>query len=115
MKDTNCPYCNTEIDINHDDGYGYDENKTHQQYCGKCDKNFIYGTSISFYYEVSKADCLNDGNHDFKPTKTFPEFMKEMECTMCRTTRKPTNEERITYSIPTYEEYLKEQKILNNE
>ncbi len=25
MKDINCPYCDAELDICHDDGFGYEE------------------------------------------------------------------------------------------
>jgi endogenous inhibitor of DNA gyrase (YacG/DUF329 family) len=108
LKDVECPYCGAGVDINHDDGYGYDENETHQQYCGNCHKNFVYETSISFYYEVSKAECLNDGNHDFKPTHSFPTFLTKMRCASCGEERIPTKEERKEFRIPTYEEYKEE-------
>ena len=28
MYDVECPYCGAEIEINHDDGYGYEEDET---------------------------------------------------------------------------------------
>ena len=40
MIDTNCPYCDADIKINHDDGYGYTESNTHQQRCYVCEKTF---------------------------------------------------------------------------
>ena len=47
MSDTNCPYCDAEVEINHDDGYGYDEGETHQQTCRKCDTAITYMTGYS--------------------------------------------------------------------
>lgn len=93
MKDINCPYCNAEQDINHDDGYGYEENETHNQQCEECDKYFTFTTSISYYYESEKADCLNGGGHDFEATKTFPVEFSQMRCSMCDDERKPTESE----------------------
>lgn len=108
-EDIECPYCEEPQDINHDDGYGYEEGVTHQQQCGKCDKTFTYTTSISFYYEAEKADCLNgDVEHDWKPETIFPKFFAKMRCKICDETREPTDEERVKYEIPTYEEYRKE-------
>ncbi len=74
MRDIKCPYCNADNDVNHDDGYGYEENTLHQQECGNCGKIYTYTTSISFYYESHKADCLNDGKHNYQPTITCPKF-----------------------------------------
>ena len=33
-KDVDCPYCGHPQDINHDDGYGYEEVVLHQQVWG---------------------------------------------------------------------------------
>ena len=67
MKDIECPYCDEWQDINHDDGYGYAEDDTFEQECSDCEKTFAFTTSIIFNYEANKADCLNDGEHKFKP------------------------------------------------
>lgn len=93
MKDTECPYCNTEINICHDDGYGYEEGVIHQQECSKCGKTFVYDTSISFHYSTSKADCLNGQSHDYKPNKTYPIEFTKMACSMCDDRRDPSKEE----------------------
>lgn len=100
MNDVNCPYCNHPQDINHDDGYGYQESVTYNQQCGKCDKYFTFQTSISFDYDVEKADCLNGGAHNWKPTNTCPKEYTEMYCTMCDERRKPTPEEKKLFEIP---------------
>lgn len=91
--DLECPYCEKELDICHDDGFGYEEGVKHQMECGYCEKSFVFETSISFYYDPEKADCLNDGNHDYKPTRTYPKEFIMMECSMCGEERKPTEYE----------------------
>lgn len=68
--DGQCPYCNADVEINHDDGQGYDEDKIHDQECGACGRVFAFTTSISFFYELKKADCLNGGEHKFKQVTT---------------------------------------------
>lgn len=83
MKDVECPYCGAELEINHDDGYGYSESDIHQQQCGKCERYFTYTTSISFYYSVEKADCLNDGEHVYKKTCTYPPEFAKLRCIIC--------------------------------
>ena len=94
MKDINCPYCDTEQDIDHDDGRGYSEGETHQQECDDCGKTFVFTTSISYYYEPYKADCLNEGGvHDWTPTTTIPREYSRMRCTMCDEERTPTEDE----------------------
>lgn len=91
--DTNCPYCNKEIDINHDDGYGYEDGELHEQECEHCLKNFTYTTGILYVYETFKADCLNGAEHDFKSTTTIPKIATLMSCTICDERRSPTTKE----------------------
>jgi hypothetical protein len=104
--DVNCPYCDAGMEICHDDGFGYKEGVLHQQECFKCGKTFTFETSIIFHYTEHKADCLNDGNHDYQPTTSFPEFCRKMRCSICHEEREPADEERKQYNIPTYQEYL---------
>lgn len=105
--DIECPYCEKELDINHDDGYGYDENILHQQYCGNCEKTFVFRTSIVFYYEAEKADCLNGGKHNYQLSHTHPKEFSEMVCNMCYGRRELTDIERTQYNIRTIESYFK--------
>jgi len=75
MNDIDCPYCGKSQQINHDDGYGYEEWEIYEQECGDCGKIFVYTTSISFYYEASKADCKNGGEHDLRPIHGYPGYL----------------------------------------
>lgn len=81
--DVECPYCGEGQEINHDDGYGYDEYDIHNQYCSHCDKYFVYTTSISFNYYPKKADCMNGADHDWKPVNTSPYYPDAKECRIC--------------------------------
>jgi len=85
MKDVKCPYCDKEQDINHDDNYGYEEDTVHKQECGSCRKTFTYTTSIHFYYEPSKANCLNGGKHKKEQVWGVPKefFVGVMRCSGC--------------------------------
>lgn len=114
-KDLECPYCGAWLDICHDDGFGYDENVNHQMECNKCDKSFIFQTSISFHYEPYQADCLNDGNHDFRRTQTFPYEFAKMRCDMCGEEREMTLEERKSFGLQTKEEYFEKLRAKSNE
>lgn len=98
-EDIECPYCEHPQNINHYDGYGYEEGVTHQQQCEKCDKYFTYQTSISFYYEVEKADCLNeDGEHEWEPTHTYPKEFTKMKCSSCGEKRDLTESEWVEFN-----------------
>jgi hypothetical protein len=91
--DLECPYCETELEVCHDDGFGYEEGVKHQMECSNCEKSFVFETSISFYYEPEKADCLNDGKHKWKPQTSYPKEFTKMECQSCGDTRNPTEDE----------------------
>lgn len=83
MKDVECPYCGEAVEINHDDGYGYEEGVSHQQDCPKCDKTFIYTTTITIHHEARKADCLNGAEHQYEQTKCFPPEFARLRCKIC--------------------------------
>jgi hypothetical protein len=83
-RDVDCPYCGAGVEINHDDGYGYEEDTPYEQYCSDCDKSFIYYTSIHFSYDAQKADCLNDKDHDWVPMECDPILWPNaVRCSMC--------------------------------
>lgn len=91
--DIECPYCGAGQDICHDDGQGYAEGERHEQECSECEKTFVFTTSISFYYEAEKADCLNGAPHKLEMSRTYPRQYSQMECKDCDFRRKPTPEE----------------------
>ena len=68
--DIECPYCEMDQEINHDDGYGYDEDETYNQECPYCEKIFTFTTSIVLYYDALKAPCLNGGEHKWVPVRS---------------------------------------------
>mgnify|MGYP003437627122 CR=1 FL=1 len=107
MSDIECPYCGKEQDINHDDGAGYTEGVAEQQTCDDCGNTFAYTTEISFSHTAYKADCLNDGEHDYQLTHTSPKEFSKMECSMCDDSRELTEAERIKFGIGTKEDLFK--------
>ena len=77
MSDVKCPYCGEDEEINHDDGYGYEEDKSHEQYCSSCDKEFKFTTSVRFSYEV---EC-HESDHDME--SFGDEWPNMYHCTKC--------------------------------
>ena len=105
--DIECPYCEKEMDICHDDGFGYEEGVKHHYTCDHCDKSFVFETSISFYYEPEKADCLNDKDHEYKISSTYPAEFSTMICKMCGDERELTEDEKTEHKIGSKEDYFK--------
>jgi len=106
-KDIECPYCGHWQDVNHDDGFGCEQDVNHQMECSECRKSFVFTTSIIYSYSADIADCLNDGEHDYELTHTAPKEASEMQCSMCGEKRKLTDEERQRFGIGTLEDYFK--------
>ena len=82
MNDTvECPYCNydVEMDIEHYKGY--------QEYqCPECKKNFeVLAQPTIEYSNCGKADCLNGGEHEWKPQVGLPKiyFKGRYVCKNC--------------------------------
>lgn len=97
--DAECPYCNNGIEINHDDGYGYEEGVIYQQRCSNCDKRFVYSTNIRYTHETEIAPCLNGEPHKYELTDTYPKRFSKMRCTCCDDERQPTPDERVKYEL----------------
>lgn len=111
-KDVNCPYCGKWSSVCRNDGFGTVEDENYEMQCDCCDKYFILRTSIIFSYDSRKADCLNDGNHDYQITRTNPRECSKMRCSMCFDERELTEEERKLHGIGTLKEYF--ESIKNN-
>lgn len=99
MSDLECPYCEKEQEVCHDDGFGFAEDERHEQECSDCGKTFVFTTSISFYYEPYKADCLNGSDHALKMNACCPREYSEMVCADCDFRRKPTGAEFASAGI----------------
>lgn len=104
MSDIKCPECGREQEIDHDDGYGYEEGVRHEQEC-YCGYVFVFTTAIMFHYEAFKAPCLNGGEHDYQPTSTEPKWHTKMMCEYCGDKREPADEEKTQHGIPPIPEH----------
>lgn len=104
--DLECPYCKKELDVYTDDGFSYEEDIKHEMECPYCKKRFIFTTLMSFEFVPEKADCLNDGKHDYQLTHTNPKEFSKMRCSMCDEERELTDNERIKYNIGTKQSYM---------
>ena len=75
MSDITCPKCGEENEINHDDGYGYEEEQLHEQHCDSCHYEFKFTTSMVFYYDV----YCREGDHDMEESHISGFYM----CNKC--------------------------------
>lgn len=82
-KDSECPYCEEEIDL--DNGEGRQEDEVYEDTCPHCYRSFVYTISYSVHYYPEKAACLNGEPHDFQPIHGSPKkyFEKRRRCSMC--------------------------------
>ncbi len=85
MADLFCPYCDAALEVCHEDGFGYDEDRLHEMTCWSCGKNFVFTTSIHYYYEARKADCLNGEQHKLVPSTgaKYSGFKDWVRCETC--------------------------------
>lgn len=84
MSDVECPYCEKSLKICHDDGFGYEEDRYHEQECSGCGKTFTFTTSVHYYYEARKADCLNGEPHKLRPVTHYPRYYPDwVKCEDC--------------------------------
>ena len=75
MSDVKCPYCGHEQEINHDDGYGFEEDEQHEQECTNCGRRFEFTTSIIYSYSVH---CKHKSEHQM-----VNEYKDLWECEKC--------------------------------
>lgn len=72
MSDIKCPKCGDEQEVNHDDGYGYEEDETYEQECVSCGYEIKFTTAICYVYEVF---CADKRDHVlFRPLDNKPDF-----------------------------------------
>jgi DNA-directed RNA polymerase subunit RPC12/RpoP len=85
-----CPYCEHEFDLCHDDGAYYDQNEREEVECPECEKRFMVRSSITWDFEGEKADCLNGEPHKWEKRyslKVFPQFSNMEICHECGNTQ----------------------------
>jgi len=83
-SDVDCPYCGKGQEINHDDGYGYEEDQIYEQECRHCEKTFAFTTAISLNHEATKAECLNGGEHQWEEMVIYPKCWPDAKrCVAC--------------------------------
>ena len=97
--DLECPYCGHAQDVCND----YGEDMLQEETCHKCEKMFVFRSSISWSYEPHKADCLNGGEHKWESLfcEAFPDHKRCKDCGL---------EERGKYDKVGYAKYLNEVK-----
>lgn len=81
MSDIECPYCGYWQEINHDDGYGYEEDCTHEQECVDCERVFKYTTSISYSYSTYCDESVVP--HNWEECVTNPDYLFCSRCEAC--------------------------------
>lgn len=81
MTGPTCPYCNHENerdDIGNPDDY--------ETECSECEKTFMYSVEYEPIFASRKADCLNGGEHEYRPMIGAPAeyFANRLRCWVCR-------------------------------
>ena len=66
--------------------------------CINCEKTFAFTTYISFDYEVTKADCLNGGEHKLRKVSHAPKIYPDwVVCESCGWDDKGEEDKDIKY------------------
>lgn len=99
MDQVNCPYCGATNDIDCED-FTMNEDVRFEKECIECDKTFVFTVSWSFYFESSKAPCLNGKDHELELSATYPKAFSRMMCKHCDYERPLTNPEKQRFNIP---------------
>jgi hypothetical protein len=77
-----CPYCGYKDEDSWElpeevsgDGYGH--------ICDHCGKQFQFTSDTSRTFNSSKADCLNGGEHEWKPILGYADHPNAKYCQQC--------------------------------
>jgi len=93
MSSIKCPYCTKEVEIDYDDGFGYDQDVKWQQECDHCERTFYFTTHISIDHEAFAAPCIDSGEHNWKLTNAYPRKCVQWRCVCCDEEKAATREE----------------------
>lgn len=66
MADIECPYCGHEFDVCYDDGAHCTDGGRDTEMCPECEKYCLVETTLHYYHEARKADCVNSENAEEK-------------------------------------------------
>lgn len=86
MKEIECPYCEYDFDLCHDDGAYYNEEHREEIECPKCEKKFMVNSQMDWTFSGEKCDCLNGGEHKWEKKyneKYYPQFKNKEICSGC--------------------------------
>lgn len=89
-KDVKCPYCGADVEVNHDDGYGLEEDLIFKQECDWCAKVFAYTVCIEIHHNAKRMECLNGEPHKYEKIMIFPPDYHVMKCVDCGHTAEPS-------------------------
>jgi hypothetical protein len=96
-----CPYCEHSFRYRHD---GEEAGERYEEECPKCSKIFAYEIEFEILTTAFKADCLNGGEHEWKISACYPEFMTQRYCACGKSEYVYSDQERKEMS----KKYLKE-------
>ncbi len=115
MSKVTCPYCGKEFEVDTEIfGYAFhDDYDIEQQACPECDKFVNITRIVSINYEADECKCQTE-NHHWVLMHTYPLFVSYFRCVHCGMERKPTDDERREYNIPSREDYFKQLDNLMN-
>jgi hypothetical protein len=81
MKQIECPYCGTD---NYDSEFYEDPSEIDiEKECVNCGKHFLWSYTMEAIFNVTQADCLNDGNHQWKQQIRYPKTEIHIICKIC--------------------------------
>ena len=85
MHKAECPYCGENNEINHDDGFGLEDDQQWEQECKYCGKIFIFQSSTQWYFHAEKAPCLNGEDHNWVKIVGAPReyLIGRQRCSYC--------------------------------
>lgn len=85
MNDVTCPYCKTEQEVCHDDGFACDEDREEEFECHHCGREFLIDT----YIRITHNGFCKDDDHKWK---SWAPNHPDMEgCTECDRARRVMN------------------------
>ena len=85
MDNIECPYCKESYELDYESDAFANEGEAEEEECPNCGKMFMVTASILWCFESEKADCLNDGKHNWEQMTGSPSehFVGRFRCSNC--------------------------------